>query len=219
MLMAVKKVLYNQLDIPRLSCAVYQLASDEMKPLCQLYGEWKHSWDFTLSFQSRGTWRIIRIEAIVGRKKPHRRSVKYGKVEFLSSSLLVLPIILLGPVEVVALGERQAFQVSVFSPFLQPLLFQDGHQCVSFLHRPHDLRQDLLLFLQFRGALFCVCRQRRIDMQTVYFQLVYLRIQTVANFFFSAHHNPKKVHVVAKEVAGRQFHRSHLLHTGAKSSE
>lgn len=100
--------------------------------------------------------------------------MKYGKVELLSLSLLVLPIILLGPVEVVALGERQAFQVPVFSPFPQPLLFQDGHQRVSFLHRPHDLRQDLLLLLQFGGALFCVCRQRRIDMQAVYFQLMYL---------------------------------------------
>lgn len=72
-------------------------------------------------------------------------------------TLLALAIILLGPVELVAPGEHQALQVPVLSPLLQPLLFQQGHQRVSLLHRPHDLRQDLLLLLQFRGALLRVC--------------------------------------------------------------
>lgn len=111
------------------------------------------------SFQSWDTWRIIHIEAIVGKTKQNTDVLRnIERYSFsVSFSLLVLPIILPGPVEIVALGEHQAFQVPVFSPLLQPLLFQDGHQTVSFLHRPHDLRQDLLLLLQCGGALFCVC--------------------------------------------------------------
>lgn len=100
--------------------------------------------------------------------------------------LPVLPIILLGPVEVIALGEHEAFQVPVLSPLLQPLLFQDGHQSVSFLHRPHNLRQDLLLLLQFGGALFCVCRQRGEDMEAVYYITVNVTVNTNGGKLFLA---------------------------------
>lgn len=135
------------------------------------------------SFQSWGNWRIIRIEAIVLQKKKERkenppRSMKCWKGHLLVNlSLLVLPIILRGPVEVIALGEHEAFQVPVLRPLLQSLLLQYGHQSVSFLHRPHYLRQDLLLLLQFGGALFCVCRQRGKNGQVVYFQLMELSTQ------------------------------------------
>lgn len=80
----------------------------------------------------------------------------------------------MGPVEVIAPGEHEAFQVPVLSPLLQSLLFQYGHQSVSLLHRPHYLGQDLLLLLQLGGALFCVCRRRGKDTQAVYLQLMYL---------------------------------------------
>lgn len=127
------------------------------------------------SFQSWGTWRIIHIPYCGGEKKKKKSPTFFeilkGTVAQLIYPFLVLPIILLGPVEVIALGEHEAFQVPVLSPLLQPLLFQYGHQSVSFLHRPHYLRQDLLLLLQFGGALFCVCRWRGKDMSAVYLQL------------------------------------------------
>lgn len=70
--------------------------------------------------------------------------------------LLALRLICLGPVKLVPLWEHEALQVPVLSPLLQPLFLQYRNQHVSFLYRPHDLRQDLLLLLQLRRALLCV---------------------------------------------------------------
>lgn len=75
---------------------------------------------------------------------------------------LFRPVAVVGrrPVELVALGQQEALQVLVLGPLLQPLLLQHGDELVPFLHRPHDLRQDLLLVLQLRGTLPCVCWRR-----------------------------------------------------------
>lgn len=70
--------------------------------------------------------------------------------------LLPLAVIRLGPVKLVALGQHETLQVPVLGPLLQPLLLQYRDQHVSFLHRPHDLGQDLLLLLQLRSALLCI---------------------------------------------------------------
>lgn len=78
---------------------------------------------------------------------------------------LLGPVAVVGrrPVELVALGQQEALQVFVLGPLLQPLLLQHGDQLVPFLHRPHDLGQDLLLLLQLGGALLCVCWRRADD--------------------------------------------------------
>lgn len=83
---------------------------------------------------------------------PHHPSIHQVSLQ----PLVPVAVICLGPVKFVAFRQHKALQVPVLGPLLKPLLLQYRDQHVSFLHCPHDLRQDLLLLLQLRSTLLCI---------------------------------------------------------------